>query len=707
MAGRSKETLELEVKTTGTKQAASAFKDVADSADKNLGKAEKSTSSFTSRIGSALQSVAAKIPGLNKIIGPGLQDAAGLGMGALAGAAGAAGVAVAKFATDSVNKFKDLGLEIGRFRDATGTTAEQASAFVEMAKDLGISADTIQGGIGKMNKAIGSTPQLFENAGIEIARTKDGAVDVNQTFLNTVDALNAIQDPTQKAALAAKIFGKGWQSMAEIIEGGSGKIRESFASISKEKLFDDKEIEKARRLRDALDKFHDSVEDIQLAIGENLAPALADAATSFAKLIEAAKPLIGVLDPIIKGVGGVADVFSKVSDGVTGLVDHLGPLKPVLNGLVTGAKDFTRSMVDPIGAAVDLGGKIKGIFDHSDENKQKAEQMAAANKAMGDRWAGAAEQAYQLQQAQEEVNTQDAIAAAEEYEAAVAAEAATMQKLADTETNAAAAINARIDAQRAATDSLFASQKAQRDFGDAVAKADKVLGDSKSSLSEMADAIDTARGSAVSLSDAAVKLAQDQAKAKGETLGAKAAIDIQNQSLLASARSASGPVRNAIAQYITQLNGIDPVKATEIQALINKGDIAGAEAALNTTSRTRSAAINADAHTANAERDLNNVARSRIARIDAAVARGGSQNSDQRTSHAAGGTVDTPFQIVGEHGPELATLPVGTKITPAAQTAALLKRGGGDVNVQIIMPAGADPRDVAAAIRRTAARNGS
>lgn len=45
-------------------------------------------------------------------------------------------------------------------------------------------------------------------------------------------------------------------------------------------------------------------------------------------------------------------------------------------------------------------------------------------------------------------------------------------------------------------------------------------------------------------------------------------------------------------------------------------------------------------------------------------------------SHAVGGTVRTPFQIVGELGPELTALPMGTRVFPAHETAQMLGAGG-------------------------------
>src|SRR3990170_175713 len=47
--------------------------------------------------------------------------------------------------------------------------------------------------------------------------------------------------------------------------------------------------------------------------------------------------------------------------------------------------------------------------------------------------------------------------------------------------------------------------------------------------------------------------------------------------------------------------------------------------------------------------------------------------------HAFGGITSTPFQIVGERGPELAALPMGSRVFPAGQTRQML--GGGGVTI--------------------------
>ena len=63
-------------------------------------------------------------------------------MGDLKGSMGTAlaggTAAVVAFAAKGVAEFQSLGLEVGKFRDATGLSAEEASKWTEVAKDMGV-----------------------------------------------------------------------------------------------------------------------------------------------------------------------------------------------------------------------------------------------------------------------------------------------------------------------------------------------------------------------------------------------------------------------------------------------------------------------------------------------------------------------------------------------------------------------------------------
>lgn len=187
------------------------------------------------------------------------------------------------------------------------------------------------------------------------------------------------------------------------------------------------------------------------------------------------------------------------------------------------------------------------------------------------------------------------------------------------------ALNAKVEAQRVAADASYAVSEASRDYQDALAGLDAKVaeinereGDAAVKAREVERAYDEARQSAVALADAEVRRAEETATANGQTLAATAELDTFNRSLLASATSADGPLRDAIVNYIATVNSIPPEQLTSVRAAIDGGDIAAAEVALNETSRQRTATIRADAlGVSEVEAELNALERVRIARIQA------------------------------------------------------------------------------------------
>ena len=211
--------------------------------------------------------------------------------------AAAAGAAIAGFAVKAVSAFQDLALEVDHFSDVTGIAAEQASKWIEVAGDLGVESGVVEGAINRMNRELGKGTEKFEELGIEIVKTDDGATDVNATFLNTIDALKNIKDPAERATAAAEILGKGWTGMAELVEMGAIELKDALDSVAGAKVIDEKEIEKAKNLREAQDALGDAIEEVSLTVGQKLLPV-------FVELVEMAVPL---LDKLGTAVGFVAE----------------------------------------------------------------------------------------------------------------------------------------------------------------------------------------------------------------------------------------------------------------------------------------------------------------------------------------------------------------------------------------------------------------
>ena len=282
-----------------------------------------------------------------------------------------AGAAIAGFAVKAIGDFQKLALEVDHFSDVTGLAAEEASRWTEVAGDMGIESSTVEAAINRMNREIGKGTEKFEALGIEIERTSGGAVDVNETFLNTIEALKNIQDPAERARVAAELLGKGWTGMAELIETGSDNLRESLDSVADAKIIDENEIAKAKRLRELQDNLADSLEVVALTVGEVLLPALETVAGPLewlgTKMQEASENGFDLSDGALTWLGKKLGILSDDTEDATDETDALNQAW----------EDGYRAMIDAQTAAEDLGEAFIAVSDALSELKGNVDERQA------------------------------------------------------------------------------------------------------------------------------------------------------------------------------------------------------------------------------------------------------------------------------------------------------------------------------------------
>jgi uncharacterized protein YutE (UPF0331/DUF86 family) len=234
----------------------------------------------------------------------------------------AAGGALIAFGVKSVKAFQDTALAAGQFSDATGVAVDEASRLIEVAGDIGIEAGTVESALGKMNKTLGASPQLFTDLGVEIAKTNTGATDVNGTFLNVVDRLNAIEDPAERARVASQLLGKGWQGMAELIGQGSASLKASLAGVADAQVIDEDELKKAREFRERMDDLNDRLQAVMMTVGESLVPVLSDMADKVSFVTDKAGELSAALEDVTDtDLAGWAQKLTSPVDVATSAMD--------------------------------------------------------------------------------------------------------------------------------------------------------------------------------------------------------------------------------------------------------------------------------------------------------------------------------------------------------------------------------------------------
>ena len=299
----------------------------------------------------------------------------------------AAGAAIVAFGVQSVNSFKNLALEVGKFSDTTGFAIEDASRLIEVAGDIGIEAGTVEKSLGFMNKTLGNTPELFKQLGIEIEYTSGGAKDMNGTFLNVVERIKSIRDPAERAALASKLLGKGWAEMSELIMMGSGKLVQSMKEVSDQKVITEEERKRADELRMALDDLKGSFEDISNAVGKTLTPILSSAIEKFMMLKNAMSaildiPVLGdalmlIVNPLERMKTGIG-FMDNLIDKIRGVKDETGSTYVVTDELARAWRDGYSAMVDAQPAADNLNAELERQQTLLDEAKSAWDRFRGA-----------------------------------------------------------------------------------------------------------------------------------------------------------------------------------------------------------------------------------------------------------------------------------------------------------------------------------------
>jgi hypothetical protein len=302
----------------------------------------------------------------------------------------AAGAAVGKFVTDGITAFNDLAISAGKFADATGLAVEDASRYIEAAGDIGIPIDAVEGAIGRLNKTIGADPDKVRNLGVDLVYLKDGSLDVNETFLNTIDRLKKIKDPAEKARVAAQLLGKGWQDMAELIEMGADDLNESLKNVSEQKVISDEELRMAREYRAAMDNLGDSVDDLQVKSGQRLVPLatmLANGASMALdfddKVTELFKDIVGNGTQAEEQLSDLAGVVDEGRINAGAFKTEIQKAKTPLDNLATAASNATTAIVNADTAWKNLTGTLDREVALDNAKTDLAELETAAAKAFG------------------------------------------------------------------------------------------------------------------------------------------------------------------------------------------------------------------------------------------------------------------------------------------------------------------------------------
>ena len=308
----------------------------------------------------------------------------------------AAGAAIVTFAGRSIKAFQDLAIAAGKFSDSTGLAVEDASRYMEVAGDLAIPVDAVSTAIGKLNRTIGADPDKVRNLGVDLVYLKDGSLDVNETFLNTIERIKGIKDPAEKAKVAAELLGKGWQGMSELIEMGADDLRRSLKGVSGQQVIDAKELKKAKEFRDAMDQLADRAKQVALDFGAFLVPIILDLIGYVDDLTSGLEETYGWLErqvdklPFVDVIDEASESTDRFSDVVEQGSFNLDKFQAIVGGPTVYFKTFKTGVDDITEALINADTAWQVLTDSLDQEvaldnaKDKLKELEdAAKRAFG------------------------------------------------------------------------------------------------------------------------------------------------------------------------------------------------------------------------------------------------------------------------------------------------------------------------------------
>ena len=195
-------------------------------------------------------------------------------------------------------------------------------------------------------KGTGPAAEAFSRLGVGLTDANGKARETDEVMLDLADKFQQLPDGTEKAALAAQIFGQRLGSeLIPLLNSGGDAVRGMGTALTQD--FADK----AAAFNDKLENVQEKLGDMALKLTEALLPALEAIIPAIESLVTGFTSLPGPVQGLIVALGGIAAVAFVFAPLVTALTS-IGPL---LGGLVTA--------IGPVVAAVKgLGTVLVGVF---------------------------------------------------------------------------------------------------------------------------------------------------------------------------------------------------------------------------------------------------------------------------------------------------------------------------------------------------------
>lgn len=255
----------------------------------------------------------------------------------------------------------------------TGFSTAQLQKMAYAADIIDVSMDDITGAASKMKRSLESNEETFNALGVSI-RNADGSLrDSTDVFFDTVEALSRVENETERDTIAMKLFGRGADSLAGIIDDGGAALHQLGDEAEAAGLILGQDaLDSANEFNDALDELKAKAQQAFLSAGSTLSTVLQPALETLAGVLEKVLGWIASIDAdtlsMIITVAAVVAAISPLASIISGIATAMG----VLNTVMTVASGPIGIVIGVIGLLIAAGTYLVANWDTI---KAKAEEV--------------------------------------------------------------------------------------------------------------------------------------------------------------------------------------------------------------------------------------------------------------------------------------------------------------------------------------------
>jgi hypothetical protein len=181
----------------------------------------------------------AKVKEESAAAGEGVGKFGGLAMGAGLLAAGAI-TGIAAFGVEALKHSEEAGQAAYEMSEKFGLLPQQASAYLSVGAQLGLSNEQVSKGFQFLSKNVSAMAltleaggkisatqgQVYKDLGINVMDAHGKVKSANELMLESADAFKGMADGPEKAALSMKLFGKSGTDLLPMLNEGRAGIEE-------------------------------------------------------------------------------------------------------------------------------------------------------------------------------------------------------------------------------------------------------------------------------------------------------------------------------------------------------------------------------------------------------------------------------------------------------------------------------------------------